>query len=136
MDPSKHVLSDKHLISVSKLGESKNTNPAKFKFCCDSCSFLFSTLSKLTDHVNCPKLKFRCVPCNKSFHPSDFDQHLKQCQSQEAGTCNETIDLSASTAPSNIFRQPLPATTVTIGQKMSTRDQTRPPSPADDSIIV
>ena len=48
----------------------------------------------------------------------DFNQHLKQCQSQEAGTCNETIDLSASTAPSNIFRQPVPETTVTIGPEM------------------
>ena len=60
-DPRAHVLSDNHVKNVAKFPGSDRykSHILKFKYCCDSCSFSFTTFNNLTGHSNCPKLKFR-----------------------------------------------------------------------------
>ena len=140
-NPQGHVMSDKHVRNVANFLHSDlhNKHVLKFKFGCDSCSFFFSTGNDLVNHSNCPKMKYRCAPCNISCKAAEFPLHFKskshidkistlkstgQCQ-DDVGTVTLDSDITSS-IPENSFRAPK-------SKQRTVPD--RPPSPPDDSII-
>ena len=140
-NPQGHVMSDKHVRNVANFLASHlhTKHVLKFKFGCDSCSFFFATGNDLVNHSNCPKMKYRCAPCNISCKAAEFPLHFKSKShvdkistlkstgqpQDDVGTVTLDSDIT-STIPENSFRAP------TSKQRAIPE---RPPSPPDDSII-
>ena len=137
-NPQGHVMSDQHVRNVANFPDSDlhTKHVLKFKYGCDSCSFYFTTGNDLVNHSNCPKMKYRCVPCNVSCKSAEFPLHfkskshvgrissLKSSGQDEVGTVTLDSDITSS-IPDNSFRAP--------NKQRPVPD--RPPSPPDDSII-
>ena len=73
-----HCLSETHVKNIALFSNSSQLTRhfSEFKYGCDSCSFHFANLRKMSKHTNCPMLKFRCNKCNLSFSPDKFQMHL------------------------------------------------------------
>ena len=105
-----HVLSDQHKDKVQKFRDNCRGGhvPAflmKYRFCCESCSASFTTFNNLTSHSNCPRARFRCVPCSLTATPGDFPQHLRSMTHAKAVATPATLQSEVSTnQPSTVYQ--------------------------------
>ena len=140
-NPQGHVMSDKHVRSVANFSDSDlhTKHVLRFKYGCDSCSFYFTTGNDLVNHSNCPKMKYRCVPCNVSCKSAEFPLHFKSKLHVERISSlkmsgHSQDDVGTVTLDSDITSS-IPDTGLrTLTSKPRTVLE-RPPSPPDDSII-
>eukprot|EP00090_Calanus_glacialis_P011405 TRINITY_DN19813_c0_g1_i1.p1 TRINITY_DN19813_c0_g1~~TRINITY_DN19813_c0_g1_i1.p1 ORF type:complete len:1174 (-),score=207.75 TRINITY_DN19813_c0_g1_i1:88-3183(-) len=97
-----HVLSDQHTDRVAKFRQNSTSMvPAyvlKYRFCCESCSASFTTYNSLSSHNNCPRSRFRCVPCNFDSTSSEFTQHLRTTTHARAVATRPSVSSSSESS--------------------------------------
>jgi len=81
-DLNKHIHGDQHtncVLKFSALPVRSNPFIMQYKYKCESCLAGFSNTSRIKSHLNCQKVRFRCLLCKKSTLAADFERHSPTC---------------------------------------------------------